>query len=207
MHLIVDNLSASFAGRVVLTVPYASFRAGAINALVGPSGSGKSTLLAIMAGLLKPRSGTVTLEDPASGTVNVAKGDVTWVPQGGYLLPDRSVLDNVLLGALSEGCGIDEASDKAQRALDAVALGHRFDASASDLSGGEAQRVAVARAMCTSRRIVFADEPTASLDRSSAVTVAEVLRGLIGDDRIVVVATHDPLLVERADHVLDLGAP
>ena len=114
------------------------------------------------------------------------------------------MLDNVALGALSVGLELAVAKFTALRALEKVGLEDRGRDLASNLSGGEAQRVALARAICAPRPIILADEPTASLDRKSAGTVANILRNM-PSDRLVIVATHDPLLIERCDQILDLG--
>lgn len=204
MRVAVEGVTLSFAGREVLDVKEAEFRAGEISGLVGPSGSGKSTLLSIIAGLREPDLGTVGLYDGREQR-KPNRDDVAWVPQGAYLLPERTVLDNVAVGVLAEGSDLDDAHDRAKRALEQVRLADRATARASVLSGGETQRVALARAMCMTRPIIIADEPTASLDRKAARNVAEVL-GQLRQERVIIVATHDPLLIEQCDSLLDLGA-
>jgi ABC-type lipoprotein export system ATPase subunit len=203
MQVAVEDITAMFGGRVVLKVGHATFQSGAISGIIGPSGSGKSTLLSIIAGFLQPATGKVEYRD--GGRLGPpTMSDISWVPQGAYLLPDRTVLDNVALGALSVGLELAVAKFTALRALEKVGLEDRGRDLASNLSGGEAQRVALARAICAPRPIILADEPTASLDRQSAGPVANILRNM-PSDRLVIVATHDPLLIERCDQILDLG--
>lgn len=106
-----------FGGRVVLKVGHATFQSGAISGIIGPSGSGKSTLLSIIAGFLQPATGKVEYRD--GGRLGPpTMSDISWVPQGAYLLPDRTVLDNVALGALSVGLELAVAKFTALRALE-----------------------------------------------------------------------------------------
>jgi len=204
MRVTVTGVTVSFAGRTILHVASAEFRAGEISGVIGPSGSGKSSLLTIIAGLGEPDSGRVGLEHGRECRPPT-NADVAWVPQGAYLLPERTVLDNVTVGALAEGSTLSDANERALGALRQVGLEGHALSRASVLSGGETQRVALARAICMTRPIIIADEPTASLDREAADNVAEVL-GRLRHERVVIVATHDPLLIDKCESVLDLGA-
>ncbi|WP_230114618.1 ATP-binding cassette domain-containing protein [Microbacterium oxydans] len=204
MRIVVADVSVTFSGREVLNVASATFIDGGICGIVGPSGSGKSSLLSVIAGLREPDTGTVVFHH-GNEARQTSRDDVAWVPQGAYLLPERSVVDNVAIGALAEGANLLTAMARAEVALDQVGLRDRGTATASVLSGGETQRVALARAICMSRPIIIADEPTASLDRDAAQNVAEVL-GRLQAERLVIVATHDPLLMAQCDTILDLGS-
>jgi ABC-type lipoprotein export system ATPase subunit len=200
----IAGVSVAFSGREVLNVASALFVDGGICGIVGPSGSGKSSLLSVIAGLRAPDTGTVVFSQDGQRR-KPSRDDVAWVPQGAYLLPERSVADNVAIGALAEGVELAAAMERAEAALEQVGMRDRVAATTSVLSGGETQRVALARAICMSRPIIIADEPTASLDREAAQNVADVL-GRLQDERLIIVATHDPLLMEQCDTLLDLGA-
>ncbi|MDO5535700.1 MAG: ATP-binding cassette domain-containing protein [Propionibacteriaceae bacterium] len=171
---------------------------GAPTALVGPSGSGKSTLLGIIAGWLDPARGTVT-RDGITRT--------QWVFQSPHGVARRSVLDHAALPALARGASHDEARGDAHALLERFGLGHRADARFSDLSGGEAQRLMLARAVGARADLLLVDEPTAQLDPSTTRSVAEVIGQLADDGTIVVVATHDAHVREACSRVIDLGDP
>jgi ABC-type lipoprotein export system ATPase subunit len=166
--------------------------AGARIALVGPSGSGKSTLLHLLAGLETPTVGQVTwpaLPEP------LRPGPVAVVFQGPSLLPPLTVVENVGLPLVLAGCTQEEAHDRARRSLSALALDALADKLPEELSGGQAQRAAVARALTGEPRLILADEPTGQLDAASGGTVAALL--LAAADyagAALVVATHDPLI-------------
>lgn len=207
MQLTVDHVVVSYSGRTVLRVAHAVFSAGRVGAIVGPSGSGKSTLLGVVSGLIKADSGSVSLgssTEPGRFVGPPTRSDVAWVPQGAHLLAERSVIDNVMMGRLSDGSTLYEAFRSSEHALHQVGLEDLAKARASTLSGGEIQRVALARAISSDRPILIADEPTASLDRQSAAVVAQVLAQLVLT-KIVLIATHDAAIVEVCDDVLNLG--
>jgi len=166
-------------------------------ALVGPSGSGKSTLLHLMAGLDLPTVGRVTW--PALGDVGALRpGRVAVVFQGPSLLPPLTVEENVAL-PLVLGGALDEAARAAARAaLDLLDLVELRDKLPEEVSGGQAQRVAVARALAGEPSLILADEPTGQLDRSNGAAVVDVL--LAAADHAgaaLVVSTHDPTVASR----------
>ncbi|NEG77984.1 ATP-binding cassette domain-containing protein [Bifidobacterium avesanii] len=175
----------------------ATLVAGRIHALIGPSGSGKSTLLAILAGWLEPTEGTV--EKYGVDVMN-------WVPQLPLGVAKRSVLDHVALPMLVRGTPRDVANAEARRILGQFGLADVEDHRYGSLSGGEAQRLMLARAAATRCDLLLVDEPTASLDRNSARTVIAHIRGLAGRGSVVVVATHDLELRDACDDVVDLAA-
>jgi putative ABC transport system ATP-binding protein len=178
-------------------------------AVTGPSGSGKSTLMAVL-GLLTSRSGGCLWLDgaavPAGGRGRRRarrRQSLAWVPQTPLVLPGRSALDNALLGArLVARPGAGDV-DAALTALRHVGLEHAVDRDATALSGGELQRLGVARALVGGARLVMADEPTASLDRTSTARVVEALRAIHGQTTLLV-ATHDQSVAEACDRVLVL---
>nr|WP_232229595.1 ATP-binding cassette domain-containing protein [Cellulomonas bogoriensis] len=182
------------------------FPAGAITALTGPSGSGKSTLLYVLALLLRPTSGHVEwdgravegLDDGARSRLRAARAG--FVFQDAMLDPGRTVLDNVCEGALFAGMPRREAERRAVELLERIGVSHRIDHRPGEISGGQAQRVALCRALLTDPDVVFADEPTGNLDHASAEVVWQALTHRARAGATVVVATHDEALAERSDH-------
>lgn len=168
---------------------------GDMVALVGPSGSGKSTLLGICAGWIKPTQGRVDRHGIAS---------VSWVPQNPMGVARRSALDHVSLPLITGGISRRQAECTARTLLDRFALGGLENRRFQELSGGEAQRLLLARSLARASDLVLVDEPTAQLDRVNAEAVAAVLGQVINGDRIVVVATHDERVVGRCTKVVDL---
>lgn len=171
--------------------------AGARLALTGPSGSGKSTLLHLLAGLDEPTAGTVTW--PALGTRRQLRpGLVAVVFQGPSLLPPLDVAENVALPLLLAGLPEDEAGAAAHQALARLGLETLAAKLPEELSGGQAQRVAVARALAGRPRLILADEPTGQLDHRNGAVVIDALLEAAGTlGAALVVATHDPLVADR----------
>jgi putative ABC transport system ATP-binding protein len=172
-------------------------RSGARLALTGPSGSGKSTLLHLLAGLDEPTVGTITW--PALGPrPDHRPGLIGVVFQGPSLLPPLDVAENVALPLLLAGRSEREAAAAARVALERLGLEGLATKLPEELSGGQAQRVAVARVLASRPRLILADEPTGQLDhRNGAVVVDALLEAAAALDAALVVATHDPLVAER----------
>ncbi|HEX8157274.1 MAG TPA: ATP-binding cassette domain-containing protein [Solirubrobacteraceae bacterium] len=166
--------------------------AGARIALVGPSGSGKSTLLHLMAGLDEPTVGSVTW--PALGSRSQLRpGPVAVVFQGPSLLAPLTVLENVALALVLGGATDSAARARASEALERLALGELSEKLPEEISGGQAQRVAVARALAGAPRLILVDEPTGQLDRENGAAVVEVLLAAAEHAAAaLVIATHDP---------------
>lgn len=171
-------------------------RGGQIAAIVGPSGSGKSTLLSLLAGFTSPTRGAISREGVIS---------TQWVFQNPHGPSNRTVLDISAMPALSSGANRDVAEMRAGDALDSVGLAPRAAARFRDLSGGEAQRLMLARALVAAPQLLLVDEPTAQLDKTAAATVTQVLRALGADGRIVVIATHDSRVVRACDLAIEVG--
>ena len=171
--------------------------AGAEIALVGASGSGKSTLLHLMAGLDDPTAGTVTW--PAIGSrQDLRPGPVAVIFQGPSLLPPLTIAENVALPLILDGTHADRAQDAAREALATLGLEDLADKLPEEVSGGQAQRVAVARALAGRPRLILADEPTGQLDQASAAAVIDVLLAAAEHaSAALVVATHDLRLADR----------
>jgi putative ABC transport system ATP-binding protein/lipoprotein-releasing system ATP-binding protein len=177
---------------------------GARIALVGPSGSGKSTLLHLMAGLDEPTLGSVTW--PAiGGQADLRPGPVAVVFQGPSLLPPLTVEENVALPLILAGRRDGAAHEAARAALERLGLADLRDKLPEEISGGQAQRVAVARALAGEPRLILADEPTGQLDRASGAGVAEVLIDAAEHaGAALVVATHDPTVAVRFPEVWEM---
>ncbi len=202
MRIDVVDAAISFSGRTVFSGLDASAPSRRITAVIGPSGSGKTSLLSAMAGYRQLDRGEIRFVTGRQHTPPTAE-HVVWIPQGSNALPARTAIDNAMLGAQARGESFERAAEQARKALKQVGLLERADSLARQLSGGELQRLSFARALAASQSIVFADEPTASLDLANIRIIAGLLRQLSGKATIVV-ATHDPLLIDAADHVIDL---
>ena len=184
---------------------------GEIVALVGPSGSGKSTLLQAV-GLLEGGfggsiriTGKEAAQLDAHGRTVVRRDTLGFVYQFHHLLPDFTARENVVLPQLIEGADRDAAEDRAASLLTALGLGARLTHRPSQLSGGEQQRVAVARALANRPALVLADEPTGNLDEATAdVVLAEFLRLVRHEGSAALVATHNERLAEKMDRVVRL---
>ncbi|MEV7237217.1 ABC transporter ATP-binding protein [Streptomyces sp. NPDC051020] len=189
--------------------------AGSFTAVVGPSGSGKSTFLQCAAGLDRPTSGTVRIGGTDLGSLSEAaltrlrRDRVGFVFQSHALnlVPSLSIEENVVLPLVLAGADPGDAGvlGRGQDLLARVGLSGRGAESPTTLSGGQQQRVAVARALVTEPAVIFADEPTASLDPESAALVLGLLRDAVRiDGRTVVMVTHDPVAASWADTVLTM---
>jgi putative ABC transport system ATP-binding protein/lipoprotein-releasing system ATP-binding protein len=168
-------------------------------ALVGPSGSGKSTLLHLLAGLDEPTSGTVRW--PALGERETLRpGKVSFVFQTESLLAPLTVLENIEVPQLLVGSNPVEARNDAALILRALDLVELADKLPEEISGGQAQRAAVARSLITQPELILADEPTGQLDRQTAKHLLSLLlRRIKGTDTALVIATHDPFVASRME--------
>ena len=163
-------------------------------ALVGPSGSGKSTLLHLLAALDEPTSGTITW--PALGERETLRpSKISFVFQTESLLAPLTVLENIEVPRLLAGSNADEARNDASEILDALDLNALADKLPEEISGGQAQRAAVARSLITKPALILADEPTGQLDHDTASHLLKLLlRRLKGSETALVIATHDPFV-------------
>jgi lipoprotein-releasing system ATP-binding protein len=184
---------------------------GEIVALLGPSGSGKSTLLQAVGLLEGGFQGSIRIggEEAASldndGRTRLRRDALGFVYQFHHLLPDFSAAENVVLPQLIYGTARAAADDRAASLLTALGLGHRLTHKPAQLSGGEQQRVAVARALANKPTLVLADEPTGNLDEATADKVlAEFLSLVRGEGSAALVATHNERLAAKMDRVLRL---
>jgi putative ABC transport system ATP-binding protein len=190
---------------VTINFPRASF-----TAVMGPSGSGKSTFLHCAAGLDRPTSGSVLLEDEELATLSevdltkLRRERVGFIFQAFNLLPAFSVQDNVTLPLRLAGRRVK--ADTVNRVLSQVGLADRRKHLPSELSGGQQQRVAIARALITKPAVMFADEPTGALDTRTAREVLNLMRASVDQaGQTVVMVTHDPVAASYADRVVFLA--
>ena len=200
------GLHKSFGPTPALRGMDLSVDAGEVLAVMGPSGSGKSTLLHCLAGILAPDSGEVTFDGrrvdqlPDRERSRLRRTEFGFVFQFGQLVPELPVLENVALPLLLGGKGRRAAVAAAEEWLPRLGLddlGHRLP---GELAGGQGQRAAIARALIAGPRLVFADEPTGSLDSVAADEVMELLVTTAKDERIgIVVVTHEPRVAAYAD--------
>jgi putative ABC transport system ATP-binding protein len=180
-------------------------------AIVGASGSGKSTMLAIMGTLDDPTAGSVRIAGLAIGGLperdraELRARHIGFVFQQFFLLPALSARDNVALGMLYSGVPIAERVDRAQQALWCVGLAERAEHRPGQLSGGEQQRVAIARALVRDPDVLFADEPTGSLDSTTGDSILELLLAAGGDRTAVVIITHDQGIAARMERQVEMS--
>ena len=183
---------------------------GELVSLSGPSGSGKSTLLHIIALLDQPTSGEVFFKKKNFSKSNDSEKDfvrrkgISIIYQQNNLLSDFTALENVLIPLLNNGYSWDESTKKAKKTLSLVNLSRRLNHFPSELSGGEQQRVAVARALITEPDLILADEPTGSLDRKTANEIFSLFSKLKSKNRAILYATHNRELSNRADYKLNI---
>ncbi len=183
---------------------------GEMVALMGPSGSGKSTLLGIVAGLDRPTSGQVTVAGteigylPERALASFRADNVGMVFQAYNLIPTLTALENVQLPLLVPGRDSRDG-ERAQRVLEEVGLGHRLGHRPAQLSGGEQQRVAVARALVSEPPLIIADEPTGNLDSDTGNALIDLLLDLRARHHTtILLATHNSAVAERSDRTLHM---
>jgi len=189
-----------------------SLKAGEITAVVGASGSGKSTLLHLLCGLDEPSGGSIEIEGRHLDDVGprerarLRAEDIGIVLQRDNLIPSLSLRENVAAPMMLSTKSRNAALERAREMLAVVGLSHRAHRWPAEVSGGEAQRAAVARACAGSPRLIFADEPTGSLDSDAGATVLELFQALARDcDAATLLVTHDPSAAEVADRRLRMS--
>lgn len=182
---------------------------GELTLLMGPSGSGKTTLLSILGCILSPTSGTLNIAGhstaglSAEGMADLRRRHVGFVFQSYNLVPTLTALENVMLALDLRGASRAEAPDLAWEALAAVRLSHRAHVMPSKLSGGEKQRVSIARALAGAPSVILADEPTAALDSENGQAVMALLAEVAKDTRrAVLVVTHDHRTLKYGDRMI-----
>lgn len=194
----------------VLDDVWLRLEAGSVTALTGPSGSGKSTLLYLLALMLQPTSGQVLWDGESTADLADAQRSEIRAQRAGFVFQDamldasRSVLDNVCEAAVFAGMARKSARRRGRELLEEFGVQHRIDHRPGEISGGQAQRVALCRALITDPVVVFGDEPTGNLDAASAEVVWQALLTRARNGACVVIATHDRELAGRAHAHVEL---
>ena len=210
----LSKISKKFVGGnkdiIVLKSVNLKINKGELVSLTGPSGSGKSTLLHIIALLDQPSSGEVFFKKKSFSKSSDSEKDlvrrkgISIIYQQNNLLNDFTALENVTIPLVNNGYKWNEATKKATNILSLVNLSKRLNHFPSELSGGEQQRVAVARAVITEPDLILADEPTGSLDRKTANEIFSLFSKLKSKNRAILYATHNRELSNRADYKLNI---
>ena len=210
----LSKISKKFVGSykdiIVLKNINLKINSGELVSLTGPSGSGKSTLLHLIALLDKPTSGEVFFRSKSFSKSTevekdlVRKKGISIIYQQNNLLNDFTAQENVAIPLVNNGYNWEEANKKAIKILFSVNLSKRLNHFPSELSGGEQQRVAVARALITDPDLILADEPTGSLDRKTANEIFSIFLKLKSKNRAILYATHNRDLSNKADYKLNI---
>ena len=209
----VSNLNKSFDTlkkiKVLKKISY-KFKKGKIYSLIGPSGSGKSTLLNLLSLIDRPSSGSIKVENKQINFNDSIKNDILRAKKIGIiyqqdnLLSDFTALENVYLASLAAGNNKDLSITKAKILLKRVGLSNRFYHYPSQLSGGEMQRISIARALINDPQIILADEPTGSLDLDTAKGIFDIIKKQINSNRIIIFATHNRFFANKSDCLLEM---
>ena len=209
----VSNLNKSFDNskkiKVLKKISY-KFNKGKMYSLIGPSGSGKSTLLNLLSLIDKPTSGSIKIENKQINFNDPNKNDtirankIGIIYQQDNLLPDFTALENICLASLAAGNNKDLSISKAKILLRKIGLINRLNHYPSELSGGEKQRVSIARAVINNPQIILADEPTGSLDMETAKGIFQLLKNQINSNRLIIFATHNRFFANKSDCLLEM---
>lgn len=197
-------------GHPLLEAWNATFSAGEVVAVTGPSGRGKSTLLYLLGLMLKPNSGEILIDGHAAGALSDSRRAGLRATMFGFVFQDaaldatRTVLDNVVETALYRGEPRQFAITRARDLMTQFGVDLQADAKPGQVSGGQAQRIALCRALLNNPRILLADEPTGNLDPVSADVVVDAFHAQAHSGAAVVIVTHDPTLVARCDRRIEL---
>ena len=209
----LSNLNKNFVSlkkiHVLRKINY-KFKKGKIYSLMGPSGSGKSTLLNLLSLIDRPSSGSITIGKNQIDFNNSTKNDILRAKKIGIvyqqdnLLPDFTSIENIYLASLAAGKDKEFSMLKAKTLLRKVGLTNRSNHYPSQLSGGEKQRVSIARALINDPQIILADEPTGSLDLETAKGIFELLKNQINPNRLIIFATHNRFFGNKSDYLLEI---
>ena len=209
----LSNLNKTFNNQkrinVLRKINY-KFKKGKIYSIIGPSGSGKSTLLNLMSLIDRPTSGSITIENKRIDSANSKKNDslrakkIGIIYQQDNLLSDFTAIENIYLASLAAGNKKEFSITKSKILLRKVGLTSRSNHYPSQLSGGEKQRVSIARALINNPQIILADEPTGSLDLETAKGVFEILKNQINPNRLIIFATHNRFFADKSDCLLEM---
>ncbi|MGX4763727.1 ABC transporter ATP-binding protein [Holzapfeliella sp. JNUCC 72] len=204
----VENVTKDFDNRELFTNLNLNFEKGKIYALIGPSGSGKTTLLNMIGHLEKITKGDITYDGQSLKSISAHRyfrNELGYLFQNFGLLDAQSIKDNLDLGLVGQKIKKQEKVERQKLALKQVNLDYlSLNQKIFELSGGEAQRVALAKVILKNPPLILADEPTAALDPKNGQELMELLLSLKNDDRTIIIATHNQMIWENADEVIDL---
>ena len=195
--------------KVLKKISY-KFKKGKIYSLMGPSGSGKSTLLNLLSLIDRPTSGSIIIDKKQINFNELNNNDILRANKIGIiyqqdnLLPDFTALENIYLAGLAGENDKLSSINKAKSLLKKVGLQNRSDHYPSQLSGGEKQRVSIARALINNPQIILADEPTGSLDFQTAKEIFKLIKNQINSERIIIFATHNRFFANKSDCLLEM---
>ena len=204
------NLNKSFDKIKVLKKITYNFKKGKIYSLMGPSGSGKSTLLNLLSLIDRPTSGSIIISQKLINFDDTSYNDILRANKIGIiyqqdnLLSDFTALENIYLASLATGNNKQISISKYKNLLKKVGLLNRADHYPSQLSGGEKQRISIARAVINDPQIILADEPTGSLDQETAKEIFKLLENQINPNRLIIFATHNRFFANKADCLLEM---
>ena len=205
-NLVVDNVTYTYKNSNTTAIKGVScvFEVGKLYSIMGPSGSGKSTLLSMLAGLDSPSEGEIRYGDKSLRDMDLdryRREDMSMIFQSFQLFPLLTAVENVCYPMELNGCDPKDAAVRAQEYLQSVGItGEKFKRFPSNLSGGEQQRVAIARSLASGAKVILADEPTGNLDLENSENIMALLQSLSRDGGYcVIVVTHDIDVAERAD--------
>ena len=209
----INNINKYFENvqklKVLKTISF-KFKKGKIYSLIGPSGSGKSTLLNLLSLIDRPNSGSISIGNTVINFDETNKNDILRANKIGIiyqqdnLLPDFTAIENIYLASLAAQKDKNSSILKAKILLKKVGLLNRAYHYPYQLSGGEKQRVSIARALINDPQILLADEPTGSLDLETAKDIFQILKNQINSDRLIIFATHNRFFANKSDCILEL---
>ena len=209
----ISNLNKTFDTfkkiKVLNKISY-KFKKGKIYSLMGPSGSGKSTLLNLLSLIDRPSSGSIMIDSKQINFNETNKNDILRANKIGIiyqqdnLLSDFTALENIYLSSLAAGNSKELSLNKSKNILKKVGLINRSDHYPAQLSGGEKQRVSIARALINDPQIILADEPTGSLDLETAKGIFNILKNQINSNRLIIFATHNRFFANKSDCLLEI---
>tara|TARA_B100001057_G_scaffold485800_1_gene566003 strand:- start:1117 stop:1815 length:699 start_codon:yes stop_codon:yes gene_type:complete len=209
----ISNISKSFDTtkkiKVLKKISF-KFKKGKIYSIMGPSGSGKSTLLNLLSLIDRPNSGIIKFEEQLVDFNNSDINDILRskkigiIYQQDNLLPDFTAIENVYLASMAAGNDKKISYSKAKTILNKFGLNNRLDHYPSQLSGGEKQRISIARAIINDPQVILADEPTGSLDFETAKEIFNILKNQINSNRLIIFATHNRFFANKSDCLLEM---
>lgn len=201
------NINKGFDDRIVLENLNYNFYEGNSYALIGASGAGKTTLLNIIGKLEEADSGDIIVNDINLNNIkekDYFKNYLSYLFQNFGLIENKSIQENLMLAFIGEKIGKLEKQQKMNEALKRVHLNVKLNRKIYTLSGGEAQRVALAKTILKDSPIILADEPTASVDQKNSEEIIELILSLKKENKIIIIATHSPYIYNKVDHILEI---